>query len=70
VTVFDTHAILEDLGSKNGTTFDGAPLNRTATLRNGDEFACGQVVITYRQSGVELATATQASHAHGSRARR
>jgi DNA-binding winged helix-turn-helix (wHTH) protein len=61
VSVLATQAVLEDLGSKNGTSVDGVPLNGAATLRDGDEFACGQLVITYRQSSAEMATATEVS---------
>jgi pSer/pThr/pTyr-binding forkhead associated (FHA) protein len=61
VTVLATRTILEDLGSKNGTSIGGAPLTGTAILHNGDEFACGQLVMTYRQSSAALPTATQAT---------
>jgi DNA-binding winged helix-turn-helix (wHTH) protein len=61
VTVLATHAVLEDLGSKNGTSIRGAPLTGATTLRNGDEFACGQLVMTYRKSSADMPTATQAS---------
>jgi DNA-binding winged helix-turn-helix (wHTH) protein len=59
--VSDTVTLLEDLGSKNGTTVDGAPLITAITLRNGDRFACGQILLTYRESNLGLPTATQAS---------
>jgi DNA-binding winged helix-turn-helix (wHTH) protein len=61
VTVVATSAVLEDLGSKNGTTLEGVPLSSAATLSNGDEFACGQLAITYRQTGAEMPTATEVS---------
>lgn len=61
VTVLAARTVLEDLGSKNGTTIGGVPLTEAATLRDGDEFACGQLVITYRQSTAELPTATEVS---------
>jgi DNA-binding winged helix-turn-helix (wHTH) protein len=61
VTVLAAGTVLEDLGSKNGTHFRGVPLTGPATLKNGDEFTCGQLVITYRQSSAEMPTATQVS---------
>jgi DNA-binding winged helix-turn-helix (wHTH) protein len=61
VVVGDTSAVLEDLDSKNGTTIGGARLTAAVTLRNGDRFACGDVLITYRESSVGLPTATQVS---------
>lgn len=71
VTVRATgEAVLEDLGSKNGTSIGGMPVTGPATLRNGDEFACGQLVIVYRQSGAELPTATEVTRAGESRAGR
>jgi pSer/pThr/pTyr-binding forkhead associated (FHA) protein len=53
--------VLEDLDSKNGTTIGGTRLSAAVTLRNGDRFACGDVLITYRESSVGLPTATQVS---------
>lgn len=58
LTVHATHAVLEDLGSKNGTSVGGVVLTAPATLRNGDEFACGQLMMTYRQAGASAPTAT------------
>ena len=59
VVVSDTSAVLEDLDSKNGTTIGGTRLTAAVTLRNGDRFACGDVLVTYRESSVGLPTATQ-----------
>jgi DNA-binding winged helix-turn-helix (wHTH) protein len=61
VTVLPTGTTLEDLGSKNGTSMRGVPVTRTVPLQNGDEFACGQLVITYLRSSTELPTATEIS---------
>jgi DNA-binding winged helix-turn-helix (wHTH) protein len=61
LTVLASGTVLEDLGSKNGTSFGGAPLAGRATLKNGDEFACGQLVFTYRQSSAQSPTATEVS---------
>lgn len=49
--------LLEDLGSKNGTTIDGTRVMKVV-LRNGDCFSCGQVSCTYRESSVGMPTAT------------
>lgn len=61
VVVTETSTVLEDLGSKNGTTIGGTKLTGTVTLHNGDHFACGQVLLTYRESSAGLPTATQVS---------
>jgi DNA-binding winged helix-turn-helix (wHTH) protein len=65
VIVSGTGAVLEDLGSKNGTTIDDARLTGSRALRNGDRFACGQVWLTYRESSAAAPTVTQASRAGG-----
>jgi DNA-binding winged helix-turn-helix (wHTH) protein len=56
-------ATLEDLGSKNGTTFDGKPITESRALRDGDCFACGQILLTYRESSTGHPTVTQVSRA-------
>jgi DNA-binding winged helix-turn-helix (wHTH) protein len=61
VTVSAAGALLEDLGSKNGTTIGGTPLNGTARLQNGDRVAFGKVFVTYREASSGLSTATQQS---------
>jgi DNA-binding winged helix-turn-helix (wHTH) protein len=61
LVVSEAGAVLEDLGSKNGTTIGGAVLTGAVTLCNGDRFACGRVTLTYRESGAGMPTATQAS---------
>jgi DNA-binding winged helix-turn-helix (wHTH) protein len=60
-----TGTMPEDLGGKNGTTIGGTRLTAAAVpLHSGDRFACGQVLLTYRESSAGLPTATQASR-HG-----
>lgn len=59
LVVDEAGAVLEDLGSKNGTTIGGAVLAGAVTLCNGDSFACGQVSLTYRESSAGMPTATQ-----------
>jgi DNA-binding winged helix-turn-helix (wHTH) protein len=63
LSVGPTGATLEDLGSKNGTTFDGKPLTKPKLLRNGDRFACGQVLLTYHESRSGHPTVTQVERA-------
>jgi len=58
VVVTAASTVLEDLGSKNGTTIGGAKLAASVELRNGDRFACGQVLLVYRESRAGLPTAT------------
>ena len=43
-------AILEDLGSKNGSSVNGQPLEGIVALKDGDEIRLGPVVILYRCS--------------------
>lgn len=59
LVIEDAGAMLEDLGSKNGTTFGGSTLTGAVTLRDGDRFACGDVSLTYRESSAGMPTATQ-----------
>ena len=59
--VTSTGAVLEDLGSKNGTNVDGARITDAQPLRNGQQFACGRLNLTYRESGAGLPTATELS---------
>jgi DNA-binding winged helix-turn-helix (wHTH) protein len=61
LVVSEAGAVLEDLGSKNGTTIGGAVVMGAVTLSNGDRFACGRVPLTYRESSAGMPTATQAS---------
>jgi len=67
--VSDTRTVLEDLGSKNGTTIGGTRLTGAVTLRNGDRFSCGQILLTYRESSADLPTATQVSRIGDSQSR-
>lgn len=58
VVVAATSTVLEDLGSKNGTTIGGTKLAAPVELRDGDRFACGQVLLVYRESRAGFPTAT------------
>lgn len=58
VSLQATRALLEDLDSKNGTSFRGSPVSGPVTLRGGDEFLCGEVLVTYQHSSAVPPTAT------------
>lgn len=60
LVVTEAGAALEDLDSKNGTKVGGTRITDAVTLHNGDCFACGQVLVTYRESSSGMPTATQA----------
>ncbi len=45
IVVDDESAILEDLGSKNGTRLNGRPVNRPSTLSDGDKISLGSHVV-------------------------
>lgn len=44
----DAGAVVEDLGSKNGTYLRGERITATAPLHDGDQIRLGSVVITFR----------------------
>jgi len=51
-------AILEDLGSKNGTFWRGQRISASVPLADGDEIRLGQVSLTVRILPVDLTTRT------------
>jgi DNA-binding winged helix-turn-helix (wHTH) protein len=57
----DAGVVLEDLGSKNGTSVEGKRITSAHTLGNGQRFVCGRLHIIYRESGADLPTATELS---------
>ena len=61
VVVTGGEAQLEDLGSKNGTTVNGARVDAPVALRDGDRLVIGAVPLTYRTSAAGLSTETRAS---------
>jgi DNA-binding winged helix-turn-helix (wHTH) protein len=61
LTVTDEGTLLEDLGSKNGTTRAGVPMGSAAKLASSDRLACGRVLITYCESPQAPSTLTQLS---------
>ncbi|HEY2941277.1 MAG TPA: FHA domain-containing protein [Vicinamibacteria bacterium] len=48
ITVTDAKAVLEDMGSKNGTYLRGRKLERAAALADGDPIALGTALMTIR----------------------
>jgi DNA-binding winged helix-turn-helix (wHTH) protein len=52
-------AVLDDLGSKNGTLVNGLPLTGTVPLQSGDRIHVGSVLLIYRSSGSGMSTETQ-----------
>jgi DNA-binding winged helix-turn-helix (wHTH) protein len=60
IVISGSGALLEDLGSKNGTFFDGQKLAATPVpLHDGSELAFGTLLATYRESGSGMPTLTQ-----------
>lgn len=59
IVVNGSGALLEDLGSKNGTFFDGQRLAATPVpLHDGSQLAFGTMLATYRESGSGMPTLT------------
>jgi DNA-binding winged helix-turn-helix (wHTH) protein len=59
IVVNGSGALLQDLGSKNGTFFDGRRLATTAVpLRDGSQLAFGTMLATYSESGGGIPTQT------------
>jgi DNA-binding winged helix-turn-helix (wHTH) protein len=60
ITVSSTGALIEDLGSKNGTFLRGEPVATSLSLADGDEIRVGSVVLRFRRaSGTHTATWTE-----------
>jgi DNA-binding winged helix-turn-helix (wHTH) protein len=59
ILIDDNGVRLEDLGSKNGTTVDGARVRTAVTLSDGDRITFGSVVAVYRTSGAGMSTETR-----------
>lgn len=53
--------VVEDLGSKNGTTAQGAPVTGRTAVQDGDRLAFGWVCCVYRSSGAGVSTETHTS---------
>jgi hypothetical protein len=61
IVVDGSIALLEDLGSKNGTALRGELITKPTELRDGDEIRVGPVALGYRSSdrGVSTETTTR-----------
>jgi len=63
ITISETGAVLEDLGSKNGTFLSDAQVTGSQGLMDGDEIRLGSVHLVFRRPGLDASTATlQAVH--------
>jgi DNA-binding winged helix-turn-helix (wHTH) protein len=58
IVVEGAKAVLEDLGSKNGTSLRGQPLKAAAELADGDEICIGPAVLVFRTSAGNSTTET------------
>jgi DNA-binding winged helix-turn-helix (wHTH) protein len=61
IVVSDAGALLEDLGSKNGTRVGDTSVTRPTLLHDRDRIGFGHIVITYRESAAGLTTVTELS---------
>jgi pSer/pThr/pTyr-binding forkhead associated (FHA) protein len=62
IRVSGTEAVLEDLGSKNGTCVNGARVSTVVRLKDGDEVQVGSVVSRFRMTSPKGVTATWSGH--------
>jgi DNA-binding winged helix-turn-helix (wHTH) protein len=60
ITIGSGRAVVEDLGSKNGTWLGQAPVLGPTAIRDGDELRLGSVVVTVRSRPSLLSTETVA----------
>ena len=58
ILISGTGAVLEDLGSKNGTFVGGEPVSAIVQLKDGDEIRTGSVVCRFRMTSRKGTTAT------------
>jgi len=61
IVVSEAGALLEDLGSKNGTRVRELPVTRPTLLHDGDRIVFGRMIVTYRESAAGQATVTELS---------
>jgi DNA-binding winged helix-turn-helix (wHTH) protein len=59
ILVEGARATLEDLGSKNGTSLNGEPVERARELRDGDAVRLGEVLLLFRNLPFDGSTATK-----------
>jgi DNA-binding winged helix-turn-helix (wHTH) protein len=58
ISIDGAEAVLEDLGSKNGSFVRGEAVSKAVSLRDGDEIRAGSVVMRFRMALPKGATAT------------
>jgi DNA-binding winged helix-turn-helix (wHTH) protein len=58
ISIDGTTAVIDDLGSKNGTFVGGEPVAGSVALKDGDEIRTGSVVFRFRMTLPKGATAT------------
>ena len=58
ITVSGCRAVLEDLGSKNGTFVRGERVEAPVELADGDRITIGEVVLVFRVTGIPGSTET------------
>jgi DNA-binding winged helix-turn-helix (wHTH) protein len=62
IRISGTEAVLEDLGSKNGTFANGERVSTVVSLKDGDEVQVGSVVSRFRMTSPKGVTATWSGH--------
>jgi DNA-binding winged helix-turn-helix (wHTH) protein len=58
ISIRGAEAVLNDLGSKNGTFLGGEPVSSAKRLKDGDEVRTGSVVFRFRMTSPKKTTAT------------
>ena len=58
IVITGTSAVLEDLGSKNGTWVNGLQIEKPTELEDGDEVRLGSVALVYRAQGTPPSAST------------
>ena len=58
LTIADGRAVIEDLGSKNGTWVGPVEVTSPTPLRSGDEIRLGSAVVTIHAAGTAMTTET------------
>jgi DNA-binding winged helix-turn-helix (wHTH) protein len=61
ILVSSDGAMLEDLGSKNGTFLRGERVRAPRALRDGDEIRLGRIRLTFRMAAGQASTETEAA---------
>ncbi|HEX6314663.1 MAG TPA: FHA domain-containing protein, partial [Gemmatimonadaceae bacterium] len=62
IRISATEAVLEDLGSKNGTFVNSERVSTVVRLKDGDEVQVGSVVSRFRMTSPKGVTATWSGH--------